>query len=393
VTKKNGTKTILVIAAIAQILLGLLLVYQAGFVQGRVFTPKTNDLFQGQNGFMQVDFSPPSATISTSDSQTFTVYMMDTSGNPIPDDYANFVWSVDGNTVFSGDAGAESYAVSGSIGAGTHSIECDVSNYVAGVSWDTAPCTAILTVTDSQPTATPTPSPTPTSDPTPTSTPTNQPTSSPTPTPTGSPSPTSTPHPTATPTPTPTPTQQPTTNHILYYAVIPTDGATLNINPAEDSNGYPAGTVVTCTWSSNNYFQKWTLDGSDYTTTSIQVTMNQDHYLILHMQTTTPTPTPNPFQPTPTPNPSQNPTPTPNPTPEPTPVWLNPTPIPNQGNGGNGPTPSPNPWATQTPTPTYNPNTTPTPTPLTNRLNEVLIFVGVTLCLSGVVTANYARKP
>lgn len=59
---KSNKKTLLLIVGLLQLLLGAVVVYQAGFVKGGVFTPAQNTLFSGSGG--SVDFSPVSATVN-----------------------------------------------------------------------------------------------------------------------------------------------------------------------------------------------------------------------------------------------------------------------------------------------------------------------------------------
>ena len=143
-------KQTVAVIGILQLVLGLVLAYQAGFASGGIFAPqslKPNDIFYGQSYYMYADFNPTSATVHTGSSQTYTIALYDSqSGIPLPDDYASFSWSVDGVQVASGGAGMETYSVSG-LGVGTHSVECDASNYDSNNGWDYVTCTASLTVT------------------------------------------------------------------------------------------------------------------------------------------------------------------------------------------------------------------------------------------------------
>ena len=143
-------KQTIAVIGILQIVLGLVLAYQAGFASGGIFSPQTlkpNDIFYGSSNYMYADFNPTSATISTGGSQTFTIVLYDNGGQQLDDSYANFNWLVDGTTVSSGGAGMESYSVSG-LGVGTHSVECDATNFdYYNEGWDSVSCTATLTVT------------------------------------------------------------------------------------------------------------------------------------------------------------------------------------------------------------------------------------------------------
>ena len=163
---KSKKKTSLIVVGLLQILLGLVVVYQSGFVEGGVFSPASNTLFSGSGG--SADLVPTSATISQIQSQTFTVGSVSSASGIIG--WIRFQWSVDGNIVAdttSWTGQGNQLTVQGSqLSVGTHQIQVVV--FISG--YGSVTCPASLTVTQAPytpPTPTATPTPTPTLAPTP----------------------------------------------------------------------------------------------------------------------------------------------------------------------------------------------------------------------------------
>ena len=155
-------KTVAVIG-ILQLVLGLVLSYQAGFASGGVFAPLPNATFSGPHS--SVNFSPTSVTIMESQQQMFQVTSISV---PVPNFLAYYKWVLDGS-IISNDAVTTYKIFYGyDVGVGTHTVQCEVTIYLGNGVIDVVTCSGTLTVTAGSPaTPVPTAMPTPTPSPTP----------------------------------------------------------------------------------------------------------------------------------------------------------------------------------------------------------------------------------
>ena len=144
-------KQAVALIGILQLVLGLVLAYQAGFASGGVFAPqslKPNDIFYGQSYYMYADFNPTSATIPTGSSQTLhnCFVRLTKRDSPSRQTTPHFHGQLMEFKLLLAVLAWKPYSVSG-LGVGTHSVECDASNYDSNNGWDYVTCTASLTVT------------------------------------------------------------------------------------------------------------------------------------------------------------------------------------------------------------------------------------------------------
>jgi len=386
-------KQTIALIGIIQLVLGILVAYQAGFAAGGVFNK--NDLIQGN--FYAADLEPNSASITTSQSMTFVVNVWPLMGSDSPQGYVS--WWVDNGLLPQNTAVSNSYTVSGSaVGPGTHTVYAAIQ--VIGDNYEQLSCTAALTVTGSGG-----------STPTPTSgyntfkvkavdSGTQQPISGATVNvytsdmntllntgTTGSDGTASftmstsystvraslfatnyqnspfnvvqTSNPVTTismtrssgPTPTPSPTPAPG-KYQVSFSVSPPGSGYINLSPFQDPGGYTPGTTVTASYTANGgyLFNGWVVNGVTYHTVTVTFAVNGPVALVLNMEGTNNN----------TPPPGSTPTPTPSPTP---------------------------------PGQTINPNETPTPAPpipVQDMAPVIFFMCGVVLVLSGTATTGYA---